>query len=167
MIKFGSNNYFGIHFSMLSIQSFKSIFILIAVFCLLHVSVLTINAQEEVEDNSGEAVALFNQGQDAHEKGDLVAALKFYAEALKIIPEFPEAEYQRGTAFMSLKKHDEAEKAFRHALEIREEWTLPMVQLGSLLVSKNQFPEAEKLLVKAAASDELNFLAFSALTNCV
>ena len=125
---------------------------------------LTVNAQEDDEDNSGEAVALFNQGQDAHEKGDLGAALKFYDEALKIIPEFPEAEYQRGTAFLSLKKYDEAEKAFRHALEIREEWTLPMAQLGSLMVSKNQFAEAEKLLSKAAASDEQNFLAFSALT---
>ena len=149
---------------MQSFQSFKNFFILIVIFCLLQFSVRTIKAQDEDEDNSGEAVALFNQGQDAHEKGDLVAALKFYDEALKIIPEFPEAEYQRGTAFLSLKKYDEAEKAFRHALAIREEWTLPMAQLGSLLVSKNQFNEAEKLLVKAAESDEQNFLAFSALT---
>lgn len=124
----------------------------------------SISAQEDEDDQSGEAIALFNQGQDAHEKGDLTSAIKFYDEALKIIPEFPEAEYQRGAAFLSLKKFEDAEKAFRHALELREDWTLPMAQLGSLLVIKNKFEEAEPLLVKAAESDDQNFLAFSALT---
>lgn len=131
---------------------------------LLGFGAFSINAQDDTEDNSGEAVALFNQGQDAHEKGDLEAALKFYDEALKIIPEFPEAEFQRGAAFLSLKKYNEAEKAFRRTLELREDWTLPMAQLGSLLVNKNQFTEAEPLLIKAAEADEQNFLAYSALT---
>lgn len=116
------------------------------------------------EDDSGEAVALFNKGQDAHEKGDFETAIKFYDDALKIIPEFPEAEYQKGTAFLSLKKTDEAEKSFRRAVELREDWTLPMAQLGSLLVGKNQFDEAEKLLVKATEADDQNPLAYSALT---
>ncbi len=150
---------------MRQIKSFKNYLFSILFLAILTFGALAITAQEDDdEDKSGEAVALFNQGQDAHEKGDLAAALKFYEDALKIIPEFPEAEYQRGNAFLSLKKYDEAEKSFRHALELREDWTLPMAQLGSLLVNKNKFDEAEKLLVKAAADDEQNFLAYSALT---
>ncbi|MDQ3179726.1 MAG: tetratricopeptide repeat protein [Acidobacteriota bacterium] len=107
---------------------------------------------------------LFNQGQDAHEKGDLQTALKFYDEAIKLAPEFPEAEYQRGNALQSLGKIAEAEKAFRRALELREDWTLPMTSLGALLVDKNNFAEAEKVLTKAIELDAQNFPAYSALT---
>lgn len=112
-----------------------------------------------------EAVKLFNQGQDAHEKGDFAAAVKFYEEAIKTFPEFAEAEYQRGNALLSLEKADEAEKAFRRALELREDWTLPMTSLGALLVEQNNLDEAETFLTKAIELDDLNFLAYSALTD--
>lgn len=140
-------------------------FVALSLFSLLIFGAFQVNAQEDADEEvSGEAVALFNKGQDAHEKGDFAAAIKFYDDALKIIPEFPEAEYQKGTAFLSLKKPDDAEKAFRRAVELRADWTLPMAQLGSLLVGKNQFEEAEKFLTKATETDEQNFLAYSALT---
>jgi tetratricopeptide (TPR) repeat protein len=120
---------------------------------------------QEGDANVDEAVKLFNQGQDAHEKGDFAAAVKAYEDALKIFPEFAEAEYQRGNALLALDKPDEAEKAFRRALELREDWTLPMTSLGALLVEKNDFAEAEKLLSKAIELEDLNFLAYSALTD--
>jgi len=117
-------------------------------------------AQDETKD----PIEIFNQGQAAHEKGDLQTALKLYEEALKFLPEFPEAEFQRGNVLLSLNKTDEAEKAFRRALELREDWTLPMTSLGVLLVQKNNFTEAETLLTKATKSDAQNFSAYSALT---
>ncbi len=116
------------------------------------------------QDETDKAVKIFNQAQEAHEKGELQTALKFYDEAIKLLPEFPEAEYQRGNALLSLGKSDEAEKAFRRALELREDWTLPMTNLGAVLVQKNNFTEAEKLLSKAIEENELNFAAYSALT---
>jgi tetratricopeptide (TPR) repeat protein len=120
------------------------------------------SAQEDAETN--DPVQIFNQGQNAHEKGDYRTALKFYDEALKIIPEFPEAEFQRGNVFLLLNKTDDAEKAFRRAIALRSDWTLPMTNLGALLVQKNQFVEAEKLLNKAIETDAQNFSAYSALT---
>lgn len=120
-------------------------------------------AQSELEEE--DPVMLFNQGQDAHEKGDLKAALKFYDEAIKLAPEFPEAEYQRGNVLNSLGKSAEAEKAFRRALELRENWNLPLTALGVILVDTNNFAEAEKVLTKAIESDAQNFPAFSALTD--
>ncbi len=117
-------------------------------------------AQETEED----PVKLFNSGQEAHEKGDVETALTFYNRALDIFPEFPEAEYQKGTALLSLRKTVEAEKAFRQALELRENWTLPMTSLGVLLVQNNQYVEAEELLTKAIQISGLNFLAYTALT---
>jgi tetratricopeptide (TPR) repeat protein len=121
-------------------------------------------AQDD-EDESVEAVKIFNQAQDAHEKGDLPTALKFYDAAIKINPEFPEAEYQRGNVLISLGKSAEAERAFRRAVELRADWTLPMASLGSILVSTNRFAEAEKILTKAVALDENNFPAYVALTD--
>lgn len=118
-------------------------------------------AQEE----SDAPVEIFNQAQAAHEKGDFETALKLYEKALKIAPEFPEAEFQRGNALLSLNKTDEAEKSFRLALELRADWTLPMTSLGILLAEKNNFTEAENLLTRAVNADTENFSAYSALTD--
>lgn len=117
-------------------------------------------AQNEEKD----PVALFNQGQNAHEKGELEKAVKLYEEALKVSPEFPEAEYQRGAALQSLGRDQEAEKAFRRALELRENWNLPMVNLGEILVKTNKFSEAETILNKALNLDPNNSQTYSALT---
>lgn len=107
-------------------------------------------------DTQSDPVKLFNQGQDAHEKGDFQTAIKFYDAALKANPEFPEAAYQRGAAFVSLGKADEAEKSFRRAIELRQDWILPMTNLGTLLVQNSNFPEAESVLKKALKLDEKN-----------
>ncbi len=121
-------------------------------------------ADENGDDPVAEAAARFNQGQDAHEKGDFAGALKLYDEAIKLTPEFPEVEFQRGNALLSLKKPEEAEKAFRRAIELREDWTLPMATLGALLVDKDKFTEAETILTKAVELDANNFPAYVALT---
>ena len=103
-------------------------------------------------DAAADAIQYFNQGQDAHEKGDLKAALELYARAIALLPEFPEAEYQRGAAWQQMGKLGDAEKAYRRALELRSDWSLPMAQLGGLLVEKKQFAEAEMLLEKGRRS---------------
>ncbi len=134
---------------------------------LLFLSVSVSIAQED-ETDGGEAQAAavekFNQGQDAHEKGDFRTALKFYDEAVKLAPEFPEVEFQRGNIFISLNDPDNAEKAFRRAIELREDWTLPMASLGNLLIDKNKFAEAETILLKSIELDANNFPAYVALT---
>ncbi len=111
-----------------------------------------------------EAVNFFNQGQDAHEKGDLASALKYYQEALKLAPEFPEAEFQMGNALLSAGKKDEAETAFKRAINLRPEWSLPMASLGSLFIEKEKFSDAEKILAKAIELDAQNSPAYVALT---
>lgn len=141
-------------------KPFRQIFCaFFASFFIISLAVISF-AQDEPKD----PIEIFNQGQAAHEKGDLQSAIKLYEEALKLAPEFPEAEFQRGNVLLSLNKTDEAEKAFRRALELRQDWTLPMTSLGVLLVQKNDFSEAEALLNKATKSDAQNLSAYSALT---
>jgi tetratricopeptide (TPR) repeat protein len=125
------------------------------------VGFIEVRAQDETQEDP---VAIFNQAQDLHEKGDLAGAVKLYEKALKIEPAFPEAEYQRGTAELALGKTAEAEKAFRRAIELREGWTLPMTSLGSLLINKGETAEAERLLAKAVELEPHNGVALSALT---
>ena len=120
-------------------------------------------ASGQTDDKAQQAIALFNQGQDVHEKGDIPAALGFYEKALQIYPDFPEAELQRGNALLSLKRSDEAEKAFRKALELREEWTLAMTSLGSLLVERGKYEEAGSLLLKSLELDKSNQPALASI----
>lgn len=145
--------------SPLSLHCFSTVLLFSFVFLSVF-SGKAVYAQDEQKD----PVALFNQGQDAHEKGDLAKAIALYEEAIKIAPEFPEAEYQRGTALQSLGKDAEAEKAFRRAIGLRENWNLPMVNLGEVLVRSNKFAEAETVLNKAISLDPNYPQSYLALT---
>lgn len=114
-------------------------------------------------DAADDAVALFNNGQDAHQKGDLAAAIELYDRALKLVPEFPEAEAQKGAAYVALGRLEDAEKAYRHAAELRPDWSLAVAGLGDVLVQRRKYPEAETVLKKAIGLDKMNFPAYAAL----
>jgi tetratricopeptide (TPR) repeat protein len=147
-------------FSAVHRKSFLSLF-----FTVLFSALCFSPAQAQTQNPEQDPVKIFNQAQDAHEKGDLQTAVKLYGEALKIAPEFPEAEYQLAAAYVSLGKFDEAEKAFRRAIELREEWSLPYLGLGSLLIERNNFSEAEKVLLKAVELDEEKSSVYVVLTD--
>lgn len=134
-------------------------------FAVLSICAMASLSVAQTDDKTQQAIEFFNQGQDAHEKGDLPAALAFYEKALAAFAEFPEAELQRGNALLVLKRPDDAEKAFRKALELREDWTLAMSNLGSLLVERGKYDEAEKLLSKALGSDDMNQAAVAAMAD--
>ena len=53
---------------------------------------------DDPTDGETDPVKLFERGQNAHAKGDITRALALYEGAIKLRPEFPEAEYQRGVA---------------------------------------------------------------------
>lgn len=145
--------------SLLWYRRFITIF-----FAVFLTSIYTVEIFAQDDAQKADPIKLFNQGQEAHEKGQFQTAIGFYENALKVNPEFPEAEYQRGSAYLSLGKTNEAEKSFRHAIELRENWTLPMTSLGSLLVQENNFAEAEKILTKVIELDEKDSEAYVSLS---
>ena len=116
------------------------------------------------ENRSDQAIELFNKGQDAHGSGDLKLAIENYEKALKLVPDFPEAELQRGNAYQTLGKLTEAETAYRRAVELRDDWSLAIAALGSILLKQQRYAEAEQQLTKAIEMDELNFPAYAAMT---
>src|ERR1051325_690031 len=83
----------------------------LALFCAGSVA----QTEEAFGDNATDPVRLFERGQSAHARGELEKAIGFYEQALKVKPEFPEAEFQRGNALASLRRLPEAEAAFHLA----------------------------------------------------
>jgi tetratricopeptide (TPR) repeat protein len=121
-----------------------------------------ISAQEE--DEIADIIAIFNQAQDLHEKGDLKGAVALYEKALLAMPEFPEAEYQRGVAYLALGDTETAEKAFRGAVKLRPDWALAKTSLGSVLIRRGARDEALALLQEVVNTDPNNPPALAALT---
>lgn len=120
---------------------------------------------DDLSDAAADPVKLFEQGQNAQARGENERALEFYEGAVKLRPEFPEAEFQRGTVLMSLGRFPEAESAFRRSLELRKDWSLPYSSLGTLLIRTSREQEAEGLLRQAIKLDVHNDAALRALAD--
>ena len=121
---------------------------------------------EDPTDGETDPVRLFERGQNAHAKGDLPRALALYEGALKLRPEFPEAEYQRGMALTALDRSPEAEQAFAHAIDLKKDWLLPNSALGALLAGAGRDKEAEPFLRRAiqlGAKDAVTLDSLSAV----
>lgn len=120
------------------------------------------------DDGEVDPIKLFERGQNAHAHGDMARALDFYEQAIKLRPEFPEAEFQRGSVLVSLGRLAEAEAAFRRSIELRKDWALPYASLGALLArnnrgQNNRDQEAEPPLRQAIKLEAQNGMALSAL----
>jgi tetratricopeptide (TPR) repeat protein len=133
----------------------------LALLCVSLAHAQTTSDDPETEDDP---IQLFQEAQDAHETGDLNRALELYERALKARPDFPEAEYQRGNAFVALERLPEAEGSFRHAITLQPEWPLPYLAFGKLLLRVERFEEAESILNRSLELDENNLIAPVALT---
>ncbi len=117
------------------------------------------------DDAVSKAVEFFNAGQKAHSEGDLAKALELYDKAIELLPEFPEAEYQKGAIYETQGRSKKAEAAYRNAVSLKPDWTLPMSALGGLLVSDGEFGEAESVLNRAIGIDPMCIPCYPALTD--
>ena len=139
--------------------------LLLTVTCLALLSLSsTAYGQEAFGDDATDPVRLFERGQGAHARGELEKAIGFYEQALKVRPEFPEAEFQRGNALASLGRLPEAEAAFRLAISYKKNWALPHSALGALFMRLNRNQEAEQSFQQALAIDNKEGLALRLLS---
>jgi tetratricopeptide (TPR) repeat protein len=119
---------------------------------------------DDPTDGETDPVKLFERGQSAHAKGDLQRALALYEGALKLRPEFPEAEYQRGIALTALDRPAEAEQAFIRAIDLKKDWVLPNGALGALLARAGRDKEAEPILRRAVQLGAKDFVTLDSLS---
>lgn len=139
-----------------------AICILLLAFCA---APSTAQTEEAFGDDATDPIRLFERGQSAHARGELERALGFYEQALKVRPEFPEAQFQRGNALASLGKLDEAEAALRAAISLKKNWSLPYSALGALLMRRERDQEAEQLFRQALTIDNQDALALRMLAD--
>jgi tetratricopeptide (TPR) repeat protein len=121
-------------------------------------------AQEEFGDSAADPVKLFERGQGAHARGELEKALEFYEQAIKVRPEFPEAEFQKGNALVSLGRFDEAEAAFKRASVLKRNWALPISALGALLMRRERDADATVAFRHALTIDPQDNVALRLLS---
>jgi len=140
--------------------------VLLVASCLALLSVCANVRAQTVDvfgDDAADPVRLFERGQSAHARGELEKALEFYEQALKVRPEFPEAEFQRGNALASLNRLAEADAAFRRAISYKKNWSLPCTALGVVLVRQNRDKEAEQFFNQALTIDSKDNVALRML----
>ena len=149
-------------------SSFLKRFLLIATCLGLLLAGSTLRATAQTDDPFGDSAAdpikLFERGQSAHARGDLQKAIEFYEQALKVKPDFPEAEFQRGNALASLGRHAEAEAAFRLAIAHKKNWSLPHSALGALLMRSKRDADAEQSFRAALKFDANDGIALRMLS---
>lgn len=141
--------------------------LIVAAFLMMAGPASTTIAQTEdaFGDTAADPVKLFERGQNAHGRGDLLKALELYDEAIKVRPEFAEAEFQRGNVLLALGRKAEAESGFRRAIELRKDWPLPYSALGAVLAGLNRDAEAETVLRQAIKLDSGSSLALRLLAD--
>ncbi|HVQ38002.1 MAG TPA: tetratricopeptide repeat protein [Pyrinomonadaceae bacterium] len=138
---------------------------MVALLLMFAFSGVTLAQADDAFGEAADPVRLFERGQNAHARGDLAKALEFYEEAIKVRPEFPEAEFQRANVLVSLGRKVEAEAGFRRTIELKKGWSLPYSALGTLLVGLNRDSEAEPILRQALKLDVQNNLALRMLAD--
>jgi len=120
--------------------------------------------EDSFGDGGADPVKLFERAQSAHGRGEFDKALELYEQAIKVRPEFPEAEFQRGNVLVSLARMPEAEAAFRRAIQLKKNWSLPYSALGALLFRSGRDREAEPIFREALVADPQDNVALRILS---
>ena len=121
--------------------------------------------EEAFGDDATDPVRLFERGQSAHAHGQLEKAIGFYEQALKVRPEFPEAQFQLGNALAALERFDQAETALRAAISLKKNWSLPYSALGAVQIRRKRDAEAEQSFRQALTIDKQDGLALRMLSD--
>ena len=137
------------------------------VLVLVLVSVCGQHAMAQTDDpTNGETdpIKLFERGQDAHAKGDIKLAVQLYEAAIKLKPEFPEAEFQRAMILVGTDRQAEAIEGFKRAVTLRTDWALAYSKFGLALSRPGTLDrDAEPVLRRAIELDPQDLQATVAL----
>lgn len=92
------------------------------------------------------AESRYNEGLEAHKRGDYVGAVRAFEAAIKIRQAFPEAWNGLGFALRQQKKYPEAVKAYERALALRPHYVEALEYLGEAYVQMGKLEDARRVL---------------------
>ena len=120
----------------------------------------------QTQNQEDDPIKLFERAQDAHAKNDFKTAIEFYDAAIRLKPEFPEAEFQRALALLFTNRKEQALTGFKRAVELRPDWGFAYARFGSLLSSYyNDDRNGEPILRRAVELESQNVEALVALAD--
>ncbi len=76
------------------------------------------------------------------------ASLRYFQSAIRAHPDFPEARFMLGLAYMDLRRFAEAQAALEKAMELDEKYAAAHLALGSCLNAQGNYRAAEKPLLR-------------------
>ena len=112
-------------------------------------SALAQSTHSNAADAKQGAVAAFEEGQNAQQRGDLNSAVRSYSNAIKSDPSLFQAYYQRATALVGLGRGADAEADLRKAIELRPDFARAHRALGQVLLDRGMTEEAKLALSRA------------------
>jgi tetratricopeptide (TPR) repeat protein len=99
----------------------------------------------------------FTRGSEALARKSNQVAITHFRKAISIYPEFFEARFLMGTAFVDLREWQNAESEFLSALAIRPDNGPAMLALGEVYWREKRYGEAEKNLIEGLKLEEKNW----------
>ena len=87
------------------------------------------------------------------EKGDIIAALRFFEQALSLDPTLFEAQMNFGEVTISFRGYEDGRAAFKRAVQLRPNDYDAIIGLGTALRGLEQYPQAQAQYEKAKALD--------------
>ncbi|HXG94264.1 MAG TPA: tetratricopeptide repeat protein [Blastocatellia bacterium] len=99
------------------------------------------------------AIAAFEEGQNAQQRGDLNSALKHYSNAISADPTLYQAYYQRATALIALNREVEAEADLKRVIELEPTFARAHRALGQILLDRGATDDAKQRLARAIELD--------------
>jgi tetratricopeptide (TPR) repeat protein len=149
------------------LAQFRSSRPFIRAFVLVLISTCCQHALAQGDDPANgetDPIKLFERGQDAHAKGDTKLAIQLYDAAIKLRPEFPEAEFQRAMILVGTDRQTEALDGFKRAVALRPDWAMAYSKFGLALSRPGTFDrDAEPILRRAIELDAQDLQATVAL----
>ncbi len=100
----------------------------------------------------------FDKGVTALAEGKTSVAVKYFEKAVSIYPKFVEARLKLGTGYMDLEQWDKAEQALLATIEVDPKAFNALFALSEIYLHQNKTAEAEKVLVKGLAIQDVSYL---------
>ncbi len=88
-------------------------------------------------------------GIAAYQSGDNEQAVKYYKRALEINPEYTQAHYNLGNAFLAQGKYALAREEYMRAITINPDFIPAYLNLGKIYLDSGQYEAARKVFEKA------------------
>lgn len=96
----------------------------------------------------------FEKGLDSLNKGDAKAAVKKFEEAVKIYPQFSEAFYELGVAYLKIGDVGKAGEAFKRTLQLNDKNTDAKLNYAIILLNEKKMSESEAILREVVQTEK-------------